>query len=39
MKNPNADEALLAATEDFLNFIKSDEILDVFAEYCFVVNG
>ena len=39
VKNPNADEALLAATEDFLNFIQSDEILDVFAEYCFVVNG
>lgn len=39
VKNPNADETLLAATEDFLNFIKSDEILDVFAEYCFVVNG
>jgi molybdate transport system substrate-binding protein len=39
VKNPNADEALLAATEDFLNYIQSDEILDVFAEYCFVVNG
>lgn len=38
VNNPNADEALLAATEDFLNYIQSDEILDVFADYCFVVN-
>ncbi len=39
VKNPNADDALLAATEDFLNYIQSDEILQVFADYCFVVNG
>ena len=39
VKNPNADEALLAATEDFLNYIQSEEILGVFADYCFVVNG
>lgn len=39
VKNPNADEALLAATEDFLNYIQSDEILEVFADYCFVVNN
>lgn len=37
--NGEADEAELAATEDFLAYIQSDEALAVFEEYCFIVNG
>ncbi len=37
--NGEADEAELAATEDFLAYIQSDEALAVFEDYCFVVNG
>ncbi|MCC8121165.1 MAG: molybdate ABC transporter substrate-binding protein [Oscillospiraceae bacterium] len=37
--NGEADEAELAATEDFLDYIQSDEALAVFEEYCFIVNG
>ena len=36
--NPNADEAELAATEDFLAFLQSDEVLEIFVEHCFVLN-
>ncbi|MCD8005125.1 MAG: molybdate ABC transporter substrate-binding protein [Oscillospiraceae bacterium] len=37
--NGEADEAELAATEDFLAYLQSDEALAVFEEYCFIVNG
>ncbi len=35
--NGEADEAELAATEDFLAFLQTDEALSVFEEYCFIV--
>ena len=37
--NGEADEAELAAAADFLAFLQSEEVLAVYAEYCFVVNG
>lgn len=36
--NPEADEARIAATEDFLAFLQSDTCKDAFKEYCFIVN-
>lgn len=36
--NSEADEARLAATEDFLAFLQSDTCKDAFKEYCFIVN-
>ena len=36
--NSEADEARVAATEDFLAFLQTDTCKDAFAEYCFIVN-
>ena len=36
--NSEADEAELAATEDFLAFLQTDVCIDAFEEYCFIVN-
>ncbi len=37
VNNSEADDAELAATEDFLAFIQSEEVLEVFEKYCFIV--
>ncbi len=37
VNNSEADDAELAATKDFLAFIQSDEVLEVFEKYCFIV--
>ncbi|MCD8145016.1 MAG: molybdate ABC transporter substrate-binding protein [Oscillospiraceae bacterium] len=37
--NSEADEAELAATEDFLAFIQSEGVLQIFEDYCFIVNS
>ena len=37
VKNPEADEAELAATADFLAFLQSAEAQAAFEEYCFVM--
>ncbi len=36
--NPEADEAELAATADFLAFLQSEEVLQIFVNHCFVLN-
>lgn len=36
--NPEADEARIAATQDFLAFLQSDTCKNAFKEYCFIVN-
>jgi len=36
--NPEADDARIAATKDFLAFLQTDTCTDAFAEYCFIVN-
>ncbi len=36
--NPEADEARIAAAEDFLAFLQSDTCKNAFKEYCFIVN-
>jgi molybdate transport system substrate-binding protein len=36
--NSDADDAELAATLDFLAFLQSDEVLQIFVDHCFVLN-
>lgn len=37
INNPEADEAELAATEDFLTFLQSDEVAQIFEAHCFII--
>ncbi len=36
--NPEADETESAAATDFLAFLQTQQCLDAYAEYCFIVN-
>ena len=35
--NPEADEAELAAAEDFLAFLQTEEVAAIFESHCFIV--
>ena len=35
--NPEADEARIAATQDFLAFLQTDTCLEAFQKYCFII--
>ncbi len=37
--NPGADEAELAATEDFLAFLQTSAVQEIFQNHCFIVNA
>jgi molybdate transport system substrate-binding protein len=37
--NPEADDAELAATEDFLAFLQTDEVKQIFVDHCFAINS
>lgn len=39
IRNPEADEAQLAATADFLAFLKTPKVADIFEAHCFITNG
>lgn len=38
VKNPEADEAESAAAADFLEFLQTEQCLNAYEEYCFIVN-
>lgn len=38
VKNPEADEAESAAAADFLAFLQTEQCLNAYEEYCFIVN-
>lgn len=38
ISNPEADEAELAATADFLAFLQTPEVAEIFANHCFIVS-
>ena len=37
--NPEADEEELAATEDFLAFLQTPAVQEIFQNHCFIVNA
>lgn len=39
INNPEADEAELAATEDFLAFLQAPEVAAIFEDHCFIVGA
>lgn len=39
ISNPEADEAELAATEDFLAFLQTPEVAEIFEAHCFIVGA
>lgn len=39
INNPEADEAELAATEDFLAFLQTDEVAQIFEDHCFIIGA
>lgn len=38
INNPDADEAELAATADFMAFLQTPEVAEIFQNHCFIVN-
>lgn len=38
VSNPEADEAITAAADDFYAFLQTDEVMEIFEKYMFLPN-